>query len=456
MPAHVYSSPPSPVLHTTMSVRKRIKESYEQAKEEVKSLFKAQGDTRPNIPSGAPSYTGSLRADAQNNSPGAPGFERTSPTQVSTSQLGTQPRNVAPNIGNPVEQPLKSNYLVKETHSDAAGPRDANRQMSGGGVVALTENSLPRPQDLGLSDKGVAPATNQVEESVYHTTEDKKPVQVARAVPDTPSIRWKALKQFAGVLEPATNIFGPIKDVVRLFLECVDNCEMAGEAQKEYEALRVRLEAFFEDLRYYFDQDHSLAMTSSMERLCKSIQMELGYIQKQQDRSLGQRYLSAPDETDKILSSYRRIEGHLQRLSLNVNLSMWKVVQEQAADSRSDRMSSRVDRLPYALPAWYDSSEGLQLKRRACTPGTRADAIANILGWARSGAGGGVYWLNGMAGTGKTTIAYSVCAELAAGHQLAASFFCSRLREECRNVNIIIPSIAYQLARFSRPFHLMP
>ncbi|KDN33447.1 hypothetical protein RSAG8_13463, partial [Rhizoctonia solani AG-8 WAC10335] len=35
---------------------------------------------------------------------------------------------------------------------------------------------------------------------------------------------------------------------------------------------------------------------------------------------------------------------------------------------------------------------------------------------------------------------------------LGASFFCSRLREECRNVNKIIPSIAYQLARFSRPF----
>ncbi|KAL5634834.1 hypothetical protein ACGC1H_002757 [Rhizoctonia solani] len=58
-----------------------------------------------------------------------------------------------------------------------------------------------------------------------------------------------------------------------------------------------------------------------------------------------------------------------------------------------------------------------------------------------------------MAGTGKTTIAYSVCTGLDSAHMLGASFFCSRLREECRNVNMIIPSIAYQLARFSHPFH---
>ncbi|KAH7341651.1 quinon protein alcohol dehydrogenase-like superfamily [Rhizoctonia solani] len=115
-------------------------------------------------------------------------------------------------------------------------------------------------------------------------------------------------------------------------------------------------------------------------------------------------------------------------------------------------MFSQLDRLPSGLLAWYNPAEGLQIKHRACTPGTRVDALANVLGWARDGAGGGVYWLNGMASTGKTTIAYSACAELAGGHQLAASFFCSRLREERKNVNLTISSIAYQLARFSRPF----
>jgi hypothetical protein len=60
--------------------------------------------------------------------------------------------------------------------------------------------------------------------------------------------------------------------------------------------------------------------------------------------------------------------------------------------------------------------------------------------------------MNGMAGTGKTTIAYSVCAELQKSSRLGASFFCSRAIQECRQAKHIIPTIAYQLARFSHPF----
>ncbi|KAH7339349.1 quinon protein alcohol dehydrogenase-like superfamily [Rhizoctonia solani] len=60
-------------------------------------------------------------------------------------------------------------------------------------------------------------------------------------------------------------------------------------------------------------------------------------------------------------------------------------------------------------------------------------------------------WIR-RAGTGKTTIAYSLCEELAASGRLAVSFFCSRLLPECRDANRVIPSIAYQLARYSRPF----
>ncbi|KAL5631620.1 hypothetical protein ACGC1H_007219 [Rhizoctonia solani] len=78
-----------------------------------------------------------------------------------------------------------------------------------------------------------------------------------------------------------------------------------------------------------------------------------------------------------------------------------------------------------------------------------------MLGWIKSSSPGSVYWMSGMAGTGKTTIAYSLCEELNANRQLGASFFCSRLLPECRDVNLIIPSIAYQLAHSSYPFQFV-
>lgn len=60
--------------------------------------------------------------------------------------------------------------------------------------------------------------------------------------------------------------------------------------------------------------------------------------------------------------------------------------------------------------------------------------------------------MNGMAGTGKTTIAYSICAELERNRRLGASFFCSRASSECQDANRLLPTIAYQLAQQFYPF----
>ncbi|CUA71837.1 putative WD repeat-containing protein alr3466 [Nostoc sp, PCC 7120] [Rhizoctonia solani] len=131
-----------------------------------------------------------------------------------------------------------------------------------------------------------------------------------------------------------------------------------------------------------------------------------------------------------------------------------KELEEQAKDAKSGLVQSYLSRLSPSLSAYYNSAQAIELKRGECTPGTRIGVLAHMNDWASMSGpnAGSVYWLNGMAGTGKTTIAYSLCAELESKHQLAASFFCSRLLPECRDVQRIIPSIAYQLAQYSLPF----
>jgi len=58
-----------------------------------------------------------------------------------------------------------------------------------------------------------------------------------------------------------------------------------------------------------------------------------------------------------------------------------------------------------------------------------------------------VYWLNGLAGTGKTTIAQTIAERVFADGQLGASFFCSRDFEDRSNLHFIFPTLAVQLAR---------
>jgi hypothetical protein len=65
-----------------------------------------------------------------------------------------------------------------------------------------------------------------------------------------------------------------------------------------------------------------------------------------------------------------------------------------------------------------------------------------------------ILWLNGSAGTGKTTIAYTVaqyCNDRKPG-VLGASFFCSRDDANCSNPQFIFTTIAYQLSFFNSQF----
>jgi len=60
--------------------------------------------------------------------------------------------------------------------------------------------------------------------------------------------------------------------------------------------------------------------------------------------------------------------------------------------------------------------------------------------------------MDGMAGTGKTTVLYSLCKWLEDNEQLGGDFCCHRDAYPCSNVENIIPTIAYRLAQFSPAF----
>jgi Cdc6-like AAA superfamily ATPase len=57
-----------------------------------------------------------------------------------------------------------------------------------------------------------------------------------------------------------------------------------------------------------------------------------------------------------------------------------------------------------------------------------------------------VYWLNGVAGTGKTTIAQTLAERMFAEGFLGASFICSRDFPDRRDLHFIFPTLAFQLA----------
>jgi hypothetical protein len=81
-----------------------------------------------------------------------------------------------------------------------------------------------------------------------------------------------------------------------------------------------------------------------------------------------------------------------------------------------------------------------------CLPGTRESVLRDILLWAKNPRDQNVFWLNGLAGTGKSTIAQSFSETAATDGSLGASFFCSRDYFERRELKNIFPTLAHQLA----------
>ena len=88
--------------------------------------------------------------------------------------------------------------------------------------------------------------------------------------------------------------------------------------------------------------------------------------------------------------------------------------------------------------------------RQGCMKGTRRDVLSQLEQWSRDEQDKHVFWLNGLAGTGKSTIAQTFAEMCFADGKLGASFFCSRDFDTRSNLWTIFPTLAFQLA------HLYP
>lgn len=79
-----------------------------------------------------------------------------------------------------------------------------------------------------------------------------------------------------------------------------------------------------------------------------------------------------------------------------------------------------------------------------CLSGTRTELLHQISQWAVSSQGKCIFWLNGMAGTGKSTISRTVAKTFKKAKLLRASFF-KRGEADRGNATKVFPTIARQL-----------
>ena len=100
-----------------------------------------------------------------------------------------------------------------------------------------------------------------------------------------------------------------------------------------------------------------------------------------------------------------------------------------------------LDKLDPVRSAGYQAEH-----HERCLTGTRESILVDIMRWAQNSQDQPVYWLNGLAGTGKSSIAQTFSEMAGDRGILGASFFCSRDYLDRKMLKNIFPTLAYQLA----------
>ena len=108
-------------------------------------------------------------------------------------------------------------------------------------------------------------------------------------------------------------------------------------------------------------------------------------------------------------------------------------------------MNFALSRLPSVNEAAFNSYSNQS--EPLCHPETRIDLLREIKDWVQNAQDKCIFWLQGMAGTGKSTISRTIARDYNDCHQLGASFFFKRGEGDRNNASRFFTTIATQLGQ---------
>ncbi|KAE9393162.1 hypothetical protein BT96DRAFT_863671 [Gymnopus androsaceus JB14] len=237
----------------------------------------------------------------------------------------------------------------------------------------------------------------------------------------------------------------------------IDQCKKYLHNAKDFEDLLKSLQGLQDGMSPY--KDRSVVLPSEVmkqiEKFDSAISNIRGELISLQSSSRISQFVNNSENERRITALVQKVKNAVDKIMLASLLDISREVhnvsrgvEKAARDVQEIVLAQALLSLNPVHGARYNCVD-----RDQCLDGTRVTVLDDIQNWFDSGEGQ-IYWLNGAAGMGKTTIALSVARRLLSNSQsLMATFFCSRDSVDRKNSGLIFPTLACQLASCNKDFH---
>ncbi|KAI9785399.1 MAG: hypothetical protein M1816_000414, partial [Peltula sp. TS41687] len=157
------------------------------------------------------------------------------------------------------------------------------------------------------------------------------------------------------------------------------------------------------------------------------------------------------DLRERVIQLSEEQSRYLKDLDLNTKNLVDAMLHQKDVFEETHTILQRqyLEKLPNAVAAPFNCYD--RRHDSDCIPNTRVDLLQEVREWADGDDERPMYWLRGLAGTGKSTIARTIAHYYHDRRRLAASFFFSRdIGGDVRHARKFFTSIAAQLAHASK------
>ncbi|KAI1052917.1 hypothetical protein LB506_009967 [Fusarium annulatum] len=243
--------------------------------------------------------------------------------------------------------------------------------------------------------------------------------------------------------------------VVDLSLKVISWCSKYAQDVKDSSDDRARLLQAAITLHYESGKihgllsgkrSHKLKESQKLAQAMGSSEVQLREIESLLSDKTNCSTLKWPLRKERVESAIRNIENATKTLLELLQIDTASIILDIDDRTEGGHRRAVIDQLPYVSDAVWDSHA--EEHNATCLENTRKDILREIKEWAEDTTDQSktVYWLNGMAGTGKSTISRTIARSLSEAGRLGASFFFKRGELNREKISKLVPTIARQLA----------